>query len=126
MNVPESVHVLVIDDEPAVRLSLKGYLCDRGFNVHLSESAEDALKLLEGQTIDVAIVDMRLGGMDGSTFILKAHEARPLLKFLIYTGSSQYMLAPALAEIGISNEDVFQKPLKDMSVIVDAIHRHTK
>ena len=125
MNMPESIHVLVVDDEPAVRVSLRGYLCDRGFSVHLSESAEDALKLLEDQTIDVAIVDMRLGGMDGNTFILKAHEAWPLIKFLIYTGSSQYMLTPALAEIGVSNKDVFQKPLNDMSVIVDAIHRHT-
>lgn len=126
MSIPESVHILIVDDEPAVRMSLRGYLCDRGFNVHLSESAEDALKLLETQTIDVAIVDIRLEGMDGNTFILKAHEERPLLKFLIYTGSSQYVLVPALVEIGISNADVFRKPLKDMSVIVDAVNRHTK
>ena len=43
------------------------------------------------------------------------------MRFLIHTGSTNYNLPPALTDIGISPKDVFQKPLVDMGVLVEAI-----
>ena len=118
-----SIRVLVVDDEYLVRESMGCYLEDRGLDVLLAESAEESLDLLNRQSVDCAIVDIRLPGMDGNDLILHAHRLQPSLRFLIHTGSTAYQLSPSLTEIGIGDEDVFRKPLADMSVIVDAVHR---
>lgn len=122
MSSPQ-LRVLVVDDESSVRISLAGYLEDRGFKVLSAGSAEEALEALAIEPVDVAIVDIRLPGMDGNTLIPKAAEMRPSLKFLIYTGSAAYHLPPSLADIGIGVNEVFRKPLSDLRIMVEAIHR---
>ncbi len=116
--------ILIVDDEPLVRLSLKSFLEDRGVCAMAAESGEAALDVLKGTEIKVVIADMRLPGMEGNTFILKAYEICPSLKFLIYTGSTNYALPPALVKLGVSNNDVFRKPLNDMNIICETIQRY--
>ncbi len=122
MSAPQ-IRVLVVDDESSVRISLAGYLEDRGFKVLSAGSAEEALEALATEPVDVAIVDIRLPRMDGNTLIPKAAEMQPSLKFLIYTGSAEYHLPPSLADIGIGVDEVFRKPLSDLRVMAEAIHR---
>ena len=117
------IRVLIVDDEYPIRVSLGGYLEDRGFEVFSAESAEETLDMLNRQDIDCVIVDLRLPGLDGTELILKAHRRRPSLQFLIHTGSADYRLPPSLLDLAIGQEDVFQKPVANMKVIVDAIQR---
>ena len=67
--------ILVLDDEPDIRDSLAAYLEDCGFSVLPVGSGEEALASLS--EVCVAIIDIRLRGMDGLTFIKKAHALRP-------------------------------------------------
>ncbi len=120
------IRILVLDDESSVRESLGSYLEDRDFDVLLAESAEESLELLKRETVDCAIVDIRLPGIDGDDLILRAHGLQPSLKFLIHTGSTEYQLSESLIKIGIGDQDVFRKPLTDMSVIVEAVCRRTQ
>ena len=119
-----ATRVLLIDDEYPVRVSLGSYLQDRDFDVFSAESAKEMLALLEHQKVDWAIVDIRLPGVDGNELIIKAHEVQPDLKFLIHTGSMTYHIPPEVTAIGITDKELFRKPLPDMSVIVDAIRRN--
>ena len=89
----------------------------------LHAAARNALEVLARESVDVAIVDMRLPGADGNLLIMKAYEIRPSLKFVIYNGSASYRLPQALAETGIAADDVFQKPLVDMDALVEHIER---
>ncbi len=116
------IRVLVVEDEPSVRNSLKGFLEDYEFDVSIAESAEEALALLaEVPPCHVAIVDIRLPGMNGDAMILKAHEKWPKIHFIIYTGSADYHLSEDLKHIGINYAHVFFKPQQDLSVFVKAI-----
>ncbi len=115
--------IMIIDDERSVRKSLAAYLEDRGFKALTAESAEEALELIENETVDIAIVDMRLPKMDGNALIVNAHKINPLLAYLIYTGSTDYSPPPALLEIGVEARNVFHKPLIDLNLLVDAINR---
>jgi len=115
--------VVVVDDDLPIRISLGGYLRDRDIDVLLTATAEETLELLQQETIDLLIVDIRLPGMDGNALILRAHKIQPSAKFLIHTGSTNYDVPEELAELGVKIEDVFQKPLADMSVIFNAIKR---
>lgn len=118
-----SRYILVVDDESSVRLSLARYLEDREWRVISAASAEEALSTLTSCTIDVAIVDIRLPGLDGNGFIMEAKKIQPPLKFLIYTGSSSYELPASLKELDIKREDIFRKPLQDLDIIVKALCR---
>lgn len=122
MNAP-ALRVLVVDDEDMVRSSLRLFLEDEGFDVRVAPSAEDALVLLREEPVDVAIVDIRLPGRDGNTLILEAHQIRPALRYLIHTGSTNYVVPPEAEQLGVRKEHVFLKPLHDMTPIARAIRR---
>lgn len=116
------IKILVVDDERVICANVGAYLEDEGFSVRIASSGEEGLGCLQEEEAHVGIIDMRLPGMDGNTFILKAHELCPEMKFIIHTGSTNYSLPPSLSKIGISQNYVFRKPVQDMSKLVDAIH----
>jgi two-component system response regulator HydG len=59
------VHVLVADDEPALRRSLARVLETRGMQVGVAEDGEQALEYIQRTPPDVALVDMMMPGLGG-------------------------------------------------------------
>jgi DNA-binding NtrC family response regulator len=116
-----NIKVFVVDDESVVCSNIAAFLEDEGFTVFSATSGEEALDLLLKQKIDVAIIDIRLPGIDGNMLILKAHEIQPGLKFLIHTGSTNFSVSRSLEAIGVKKKHVFRKPLLDMSVLTRSI-----
>ncbi len=115
------IRVLVVDDEPFVRDSLVEFLEDYDFDVSSAASAEEMLELLARRQQDVAIVDLRLPGMNGDALIHQAHEVLPSMRFLIHTGSVDYRLSDDLKKIGVRQEHVILKPQPNLNSIVDRI-----
>jgi CheY-like chemotaxis protein len=121
MSDYSSIHVLVIDDEPAICTSLSAFLEDYGFRASAAESAEEALDLMEVNSYDVCIVDMRLPGMSGEDMIIQARERYPEQRHIIYTGSISYNLSDELKDLGLRPEHVFLKPVRVLSLLVKCI-----
>ncbi|MGE5608428.1 MAG: response regulator [Bacillota bacterium] len=116
--------VLIVDDDTMVRMSVAAYLEDEGFDVHSATSAAEALRMLETEPLELAIVDLRLCDMDGEQFILKAHAIKPDMRFLIHTGCMLYQLTPALVQIGMTEVDVVYKPMR-LQTLANHIRRVT-
>ncbi|MBN2452990.1 MAG: response regulator transcription factor [Candidatus Omnitrophica bacterium] len=57
--------ILIIEDEKSILKLIKYNLEKSGFNAIAAKSGEDALKILSGQQIDLAVIDIMLPGMDG-------------------------------------------------------------
>ncbi len=115
------IHVLVIDDEPGICLSLTAFLEDYGLKASSAESAEAALALMESTAIDICIVDLRLPGMSGEELIVEACTRYPGLRHIIYTGSTSYTLPEPLQALGMRPEHVFLKPIRVLTLLVQAI-----
>jgi DNA-binding NtrC family response regulator len=113
--------ILVVDDEESIRRNLRIYLEDEGFEVIAAESGEKALEMLTRSHFEAAIVDMRLPGMDGNTFIERAHNVDSQLGFLVFTGSMGYQLPERLVSMGMREAHVFMKPLSDIAPLVNAL-----
>jgi len=113
--------IMIVDDEPSIRDSLQMFLTDYDYLVDTAASAEEAEALLGQQQYQIALVDVRLAGSSGNAFILTAHQHQPQLKFLIHTGSINYELPDALAEIGLGQEHILLKPQPSMAVLRDKI-----
>ena len=115
--------ILVVDDEETIRDSLQMFLEAQGWDVAAAESAEQALALLADRAFDAAVVDIRLPGQSGDAMIAEAHVRSPGTRWIIFTGSMEFRLGPELADLGMTPEDVFAKPLGDMGQLVDRL-RH--
>lgn len=123
MDDLSDVTILILDDEQMVRENLEAFLEDEGLSVLTASNGEEALALLLGNVVTVCVVDMRLPGMAGSEFIVKAHAQSPKTRFIVHTGSTNYKLPRELRDIGITHDDVFIKPLADMHVILTTVRR---
>ena len=113
--------ILVVDDEPAIRESIKQFLIDLDYDVQTAETGEVALDLVRQQAFDIAIVDMRLPEMSGDMFILKAHEIQKETQYLVLTGSVDYVINPELVRIGINSDQILQKPLVSLFKLAQSI-----
>jgi len=83
--------VLVVDDEPTVRMIITEILQDNGYTALEASDGAGALRLLESDTrIDLLITDVGLpGGINGRQVADAARVARPNLKVLFITGFAE-------------------------------------
>jgi CheY-like chemotaxis protein len=78
-----SPRVLVVDDEPDELALITRHVLRLGHQVVSAKSAEAALAHPELDTVDVAIVDLRLPGMGGWELVDVLHERRPGLPVVV-------------------------------------------
>ena len=121
MNISE-ISVLLVDDDEMIRDCVMAYLEDEGFSVHGAASGEDALGAIIALAPAVCITDMRLPGMDGEEFIVKAHALSPATGYLLHTGML-YDLSDELSALGMTAGDVLLKPIHNLSRLADKIRQ---
>ncbi|HEY1427324.1 MAG TPA: response regulator [Caulobacteraceae bacterium] len=82
--------VLVVDDEPTVRMLVSDTLGELGYQAVEAGDATSALRVLESDArIDLLITDVGLPGMNGRQLADAARKARPDLKVLFITGYAE-------------------------------------
>jgi len=79
-------NILIIDDQDAVRQSVRKILELEGHTVTESSSGQDGLSLIRSQTFDLLITDIFMPETDGLEVIQKLHQENPNLKILAITG----------------------------------------
>jgi DNA-binding NtrC family response regulator len=79
-------HLLLVDDEEALRGVVAERLTDQGFTVVQAASGEAALEALDGFAFDVLISDLRLPGVDGRHVIDAALTRYPGIVAIVVTG----------------------------------------
>src|ERR671919_40170 len=79
-------HLLLVDDEVALREAIAERLADHGFVVEQASSGEDAIARLADFAFDIIITDLRLPGVDGRAVLEAALERYPEIIAIIITG----------------------------------------
>ena len=79
-------NILIVDDEAVVRDSLGKWFSEEGYNVETASSAKDALLKLPVERWDLALLDIKMPGMDGLELQRKMREAHPEIIIIIMTG----------------------------------------
>jgi len=118
--------VLILDDETAIRDSISYYLEDFGIHVFPASTVREARKILSLETIEAAIVDLRLTDASGEDFILATLKEYPNLKYLIHTGMNDYEMDPILGANKRVSDTIFLKPLQEMEELYREILRITE
>lgn len=115
--------VLILDDDDAVRESLTAFFEDRGWRVLPAVSGEEALEVLDRESPDGSIVDIRLPGMDGNEFIRQAIRKCSCLAYVIVTGSPEYRLPEDVMTLPPVSDIVFAKPVVRLERVEEALLR---
>ncbi len=98
MEQSRQAKILVVDDEPGIQHALKRIL-SRTYDTDAVGSGEEAIRKLETSEYDVAIVDLRMPGMDGFQLLRTIKLYRPQTEVIIMSGSaSEEKLIEAIRE----------------------------
>src|SRR5438045_4305429 len=79
-------HLLLVEDEHALRQAIAEQLGDRGYQVEQAGTGEDALARLADFAFDIVVTDLRLPGIDGAAVVEAAVERYPDVVAIVVTG----------------------------------------
>jgi DNA-binding response OmpR family regulator len=105
--IPET-RILIVDDEPAIRLTLEDILTRDGHQVITAESGQTALALLETNNFDVALLDLNLGDISGTEVLATLNRHSPDTVTIMLTAYAS--LETAIAALRQGAHDYLVKP----------------
>lgn len=86
VNVSSETRVLVVDDEPVLRKLFERILETTGIQVQTASSGQEALELLEQQTFDAILLDMKMPGISGVEAVTVIRRNQPDLPIVAMSG----------------------------------------
>lgn len=101
--------ILVVDDEPGVRMAIAEVLRDAGYEVQLAVDGDAAIAALEERNFAVVITDLRMPGPDGLTVLKRARELSPQTVVLVMTAHGS--LETAVSALRSGATDYILKPV---------------
>ena len=103
--------VLIVDDDAAIRESLRKLLQAEGYEVVLATNGQEGLDLFGPTQIDLVLLDLNLPAKSGWDLFERFTSLNPLLPVIVITGrNNQYRLAAA-AGVGALMEKPLDVPL---------------
>ncbi len=95
--------ILVVDDEETQREMLGGFLKKEGYSVSLADSGEEALKICQDKFFEVALIDLKMPGMDGIGLLSKLKEINPEIQVIVMTAYASIETAVEAMKQGAFN-----------------------
>jgi putative two-component system response regulator len=106
-----AARILIVDDDPLVRETMRDYVEHLGYSVRDAASAEDALAEITGELPDLILLDVRMPGITGIELCrqLKADQKTHLIPVVLLTAERE--LDSRVAGLAAGADDYFTKPV---------------
>jgi two-component system response regulator ResD len=118
-------HVLIVDDERAIRRLLRMYLTDAGFTVAEAADGEAAVEQVRRGGIDLVLLDLMLPEMDGFTVVRRLRETAQIPVIMLTARSDE---ANRVTGLELGADDYVVKPFSPVEVVarVKAVMRRVQ
>jgi two-component system nitrogen regulation response regulator NtrX len=116
--------ILIVDDEPGVRMALTGVLTDEDYSVEAVASGEACLDRLTRGSVDLILLDVWLPGIDGLTTLARLRERQVDAQVVLISGHGN--IESAVRAIKLGAFDFVEKPLsleKTVLVVSNALRQ---
>jgi two-component system NtrC family response regulator len=107
--MPYRFRILVVDDEPAQRELVSGFLKKQGLEVSSAESGVKALQLFRQDSIDLVLTDQKMPNMSGADLLQAVHAINPETPVILMTAFGSIEAAVSAIQGGAT--DYLTKPL---------------
>ncbi len=94
------IKLLIVDDEARFLAAIAQRLSKRGFAVRTAPNGPDALELARTEKFDIALLDLKMPGMDGSEVLRVLKDEHEFLEAIILTGHGSLESAVELTKLG--------------------------
>ena len=101
--------ILVVDDEKEVRALLSRFFTKKKYQVRTAETAEEAIRILESESMDAVLLDIHLPGMSGLDALSRIRARWPGLPVVMISGQGDEEVAKETLRAGAF--DYVVKPL---------------
>lgn len=108
--------ILIIEDDPGMRLGMSHYLSTAGYNVSEAFSGEEAIERLNKERFDVVITDLRLPGQDGLSILRHVKSISSDTGVIIITAFAEVKTAVQAIKEGAF--DYLSKPFSNEELLI--------
>jgi len=119
-------HLLIVDDEPNIRVPLARAFDALGYRVAETGTGEGALALLQKSPFDLMVLDMQMPDIDGVEVMQKVHRHHPQLLIVVLTGHPT--IDNAIAAVKLGAVDFIRKPAgthEIVKIVAETLHKFT-
>jgi two-component system, OmpR family, response regulator len=107
-------HILVVDDDAQIRSLLNEYLTENGLRVTTASKGEEMMQILDEETIDLVILDLRLADEDGMSLARSLRE-RLAISVIMLTGVRDE--ADRVMGLELGADDYVMKPFSPRELL---------
>lgn len=124
VETTDLLKILVVDDERDIREGIERILKRMGYAVFKADRGEEALGILEKQTVDLAILDLKMPGMDGMELHQRIRAIDEKIIVIIITGYATIETAIDAMKQGVY--DFIPKPFEPEHLRIVVRRAHEK
>ncbi|MGA2479617.1 MAG: sigma-54 dependent transcriptional regulator [Spirochaetia bacterium] len=108
-------HILVVDDEEGMRISLKNLLELEGYEVSTADSAKKALSVMQDEAVHLVISDIVMPDMSGLSFLSNLNDNLPVIMITAYAS-----IETARKAFKLGARDYLVKPFEfsELSIVI--------
>jgi DNA-binding NtrC family response regulator len=110
--------ILVVDDDPEVRMATRDFLSSKGYEVRVAEGGREALRLLDASPADVVLLDVAMPDMDGMETLKRIVATYPAMPVIMVTANADIEITSKVLQLGAA--DYVPKPF-DLDYLDQAI-----
>ena len=117
----KKIKIIVVDDEPSIRESLRGWLQQDGYQVETAAGGPEALAKNAANRFDIMLIDVKMPEMDGLTLLQKIKEIDSDIAIVMMTAHGA--IRDAVEAIKLGAYDYLLKPfeLEELSFTIEKL-----
>lgn len=124
IRAPQSVDLLIVDDDDEFRGTVVRRLGRRGYRIHEAADGEAALQAAQRRQFDVALCDMVMPGMSGVDLTEKLKAIQSDCEVVLLTGQGTVETAVRSMKLGAFDYLMKPCPLADLEVVIERAVAH--
>ena len=112
-------HILICDDEEAIRETLNAYL-ENKYKISFAKTGQEAMAAISADNLSLLIIDIKMPGIDGLETIRQIKDIKPQQRIIVLSGYESISIVEQASKYGISsyltkpvNEDKLLKAVSE-------------
>jgi two-component system response regulator VanR len=111
---PMSINILVVDDEKSIADLIEVYLKNEGFTIYKFYNGQDAIRCVESERLELAILDIMLPDIDGFTLCRKIRKNH---NFPVIMLTAKEEEIDKIAGLTLGADDYITKPFRPLELV---------